>query len=306
MLHQEDVIWAYRVLLGRNPETVDVIEEKIKSCHDMATLRASLMASGEFMGQSTEGGPREAMVLTPDDMRLWINLSDREVGWKVAAGTYEPEVASLIRHLVKPGQIVIDIGANLGYFTVMMSKLVGNNGQVYSVEALRTLWALLARNIAESATSSVRQLRMAAWDHSEGLNMVHAPATINYGGAYTQPFGTVAPVNHRSEEVVGHPLDQIIDKRPVRFIKADIEGAEFKAFKGMTDILTRDRPHVVTEVHETQLRKVSQCSVHDLLGLFRDLGYHPKLMARGHDGAVKLLDLPENAALSYGNVYMQP
>jgi FkbM family methyltransferase len=174
-------------------------------------------------------------------------------------GTYEPELQTAIQDLVKPGMVVYDVGANIGYITLMMAKAIGRTGQVYAFEALPANVKRLIDNMAldnhqEQITvlncaviDSPRQVRfwigpsddMGKVEGSAGRDEISYPASILVEGISLDWF----------VYELGNPNPQLI--------KIDIEGGEVLAMRGMKRLLNEAHPIILVELHGPQARQVS-------------------------------------------------
>lgn len=150
---------------------------------------------------------------------------------------YEPTEQALFQRVVKQGDTVIDIGANIGYFTVHFSRLVGDAGQVHAFEPDTENAELLTKNIEENSCTNVQ---------------ANAIALSNTSGVAELYLSEDECVDHRLYptgdgrahiEVQTTTLDEYCKNisAPINFIKMDIQGAESLAFSGMTKVL-RDNP----------------------------------------------------------------
>ena len=84
-------------------------------------------------------------------------------------GTWEPHLTNWIQRRLRPGHIFIDVGANIGYFTLLASRLVGETGKVVAIEASLPTFEALNRNIERNRAYNVRTVNRAAWDKKERL-----------------------------------------------------------------------------------------------------------------------------------------
>jgi len=159
---------------------------------------------------------------------------------------YEPMVAQALCRLIQPGWVCVDVGAHLGYFTLLLAHLVGEEGHIFAFEAHPENFRWLQENIAlNGLTARVTVENLAVSDGSQTFVYLNAPAY------YTTEWSIVraSPV-HRSLEVQAIALDQYFAKGlHVNFIKMDIEGAEYLALQGMRRLLQRDRPICLIELH---------------------------------------------------------
>ncbi len=244
-LTREHVIWGYRLFLDREPETEFVIDEKLASHTDTKQLRTNFMLSPEFGENDPEliQFNEQNIVIKELDgkLRLFVDTSDLAIGWLIIRGIYEPDELAFVRRTIGPGQTVLDIGANIGLFTVTMASLTGPTGKVYAFEPLDAQASLLARSVAENEFADRVVLERAAVSDKAGSGqLINAPKTTNAGGAYLK--SGAAPAGHEVSEVKLITLDTYPLRRPVHFIKIDVEGAEPLAFRGARELLKEDRP----------------------------------------------------------------
>jgi FkbM family methyltransferase len=275
-LTRDHVIWGYRLFLDREPENESVIEEKIETTRGTRQLRANFMLSPEFGEKNpdlTLFNDRNIVIKEIDEhLRLFVDTSDIVIGWGIIRGKYEHEELDFVRRTVRPGQTVLDIGANIGLFTITMAALAGPTGKVYAFEPLPELAALLERSVAENNFTDRIVLERAAVSDKPGRgHLISASKTTNAGGAYLNE-GTV-PFGHEASEVKLITLDSYPVRRPVHFIKIDVEGAELLAFRGAKELLKEDRPVIMSELHPAQLAKVSGCTAAEFVAELEGYGY---------------------------------
>lgn len=132
-------------------------------------------------------------------------------------GDYEPHTRELIDKVVKPGDTCLDIGASIGYFTLYLSRLVGEAGQIYSFEPT-TQRDYIRKNIECNDYQNISLLPWALWSETKTIN-------IN-GNAQDR------------DNVEAITLDSL-DLPPIDFIKMDIDGSEPEALKGMIQTIER-------------------------------------------------------------------
>ncbi|MBC5809637.1 MAG: FkbM family methyltransferase [Candidatus Eremiobacteraeota bacterium] len=205
--------------------------------------------------------------------RLWVSLDDLAIARPVLVDAYELAEARFIEHTVREGDLAVDVGANLGFHALHMAKLVGPAGRVLAFEPLGYLGDALSASVAENGFSErVEVRREALSDCAEEAVLRHAPRTANFGGAHLARSAT-PEIFQTDERVPCVPLDDVLGERRCAFIKMDVEGAESRVVNGARRTLERDRPAILSELHETQLRAVSGCGANDLIAQLRELGY---------------------------------
>jgi FkbM family methyltransferase len=164
---------------------------------------------------------------------------------------YGPGLENIFKTILKSGDCCLDIGANIGFYSIFSSKIVGSRGQVHSFEASPKIAKFLEDNIELNKLSNV---------HIHNIALSDAPGEISFFESSGDHLGisSMRDVgNHRSHEIKvrADTLDSIIDEIPqVKLIKIDIEGAEMLALKGMTGLLERDKPFLILEVTDEYLK----------------------------------------------------
>jgi FkbM family methyltransferase len=174
-------------------------------------------------------------------------------------GLYEYGTSLVVRHLLRPGDNFVDVGANLGYYTVIAGLAVGNRGSVTSFEPLTSIRTRLIRNISLNGLSNVA-VRPEVVGSQTGPVAFYEPVDVtNLGlGSMVKPSG-----DYRAYQLACVRLDDALGAVP-RLVKIDVEGAEPEVFEGARELLRReDAPVVVFESH----------NLDRAAGLLRDAGY---------------------------------
>src|SRR3982750_3808345 len=113
-LEDDHVVWAYRLLLDRDPESDAVIREKRSAWRTVRELRLDLLSSeevrlhNEAFARAIE--PQIVIKEIHDGLRLFIDLSDVAIGTKILRGRYEQSELGFVRKTIGPGQTVVDVG----------------------------------------------------------------------------------------------------------------------------------------------------------------------------------------------------
>ena len=219
-------------------------------------------------------------------VRLLIDLSDHVIGLNILRGHYEPDEIRFVRGRLQPGDSAIDVGGHIGFFTMHMAAAVGPEGRVYAFEPLDSNASLLERSIAENGFDDRVRFQRAAVGAAPGTATLTFPAeTLNSGGAYLLQDGTAALTGNQKKAVRLVALDALELRRPVRFIKMDVEGAEPQVLRGAARILTEDKPVILSELHPTQLARASGMTAGEFLAQIAALGYRAHHIDHGNVGA---------------------
>jgi FkbM family methyltransferase len=276
-LSRDHVVWAYRLLLDRDPESEQAIEPKLRAWGTTRELRTDIMSSEEYRVKNPDvahAGGSTVVIKPVGDVRLWVDLSDHVIGIPILRDAYETDAVRLATSLVRLGDVALDVGAHIGFFAVQLAHAVGPGGMVYAFEPLGRNAELLERSVRENRFEPRLQVvRAAVSDRTGEATLRFARETLNTGGAFLADGPTPGDEGLSAERVPTIRLDDAQLKRPVRLIKMDVEGAEPRVIRGARELLQADRPYLISEMHPEQLRRVSQTSPAALLDDLRAIGY---------------------------------
>jgi FkbM family methyltransferase len=164
-------------------------------------------------------------------------------------GVWEEPVTQILRKEIYPGMTALDIGAHIGYFTLILAKRVGKDGRVFSFEPNPEVQGYLRENVLHNGHSHVTICPMALF-HEEGFGVMEERDFSNAWLARRCTDSTDAvpvAVYDRAAESLGiHRVD---------FVKMDVEGAELNILLGMRELLERDRPSLIIEIHPRGLER---------------------------------------------------
>lgn len=170
---------------------------------------------------------------------FYVNTDDRGISsWIILGGTWENFVDNVLCKLARPGDVFLDVGANMGYYTVKIGQLVGPAGRVYSFEPNPQLFPFLRENITINGMDPwVTAFPLAAGAEAgwSTLTFTHR----NMGGGWMAPPGAQNVGQEGQVVAITRVDDAIVDPRPVDLIKMDVEGFEPQALAGMTALLER-------------------------------------------------------------------
>lgn len=193
-------------------------------------------------------------------------------------GTYEPGVVKGLEELIRPGWTALDVGANIGYLTLLMANRVGPQGKVIAFEPLAENFRILQENIKLNGHANVVAENLALLGRAERIELRSAtPGAITWVASVR--IDQNSAVESQSVEAV--TLDEYVQKKgiaKVDFLKIDVEGAEASVLEGATNVLNRDQPTLLIEMHE--------------LGRFKE--QHPAILKlREHNYKLKSLGMRE-------------
>jgi FkbM family methyltransferase len=235
--------WSARILpaslkrrLYRSPALARILRGTLNRSAPPGTSEVSV-AAGELQGA-----------------RLVLNLQEEKDYW---LGTYETELQAAVRDFVRPGMIAYDVGANIGYISLMLARQVGLAGCVFAFEALPSNLERLRLNLSlNSGFGRVEAVQAAVVEKSHPVQFLVGPS-----GGMGKAQGSAGRREYsysESVQVDGVSLDDFAFTKgnPVpQVVKMDIEGGEVLALPGMQRVLEEGRPLVFLELHGPESAK---------------------------------------------------
>ena len=214
--------------------------------------------------------------IVADLARYRLNLEFSNVSSRLMYyGTYEKEERDVILSHVRDGMVALDVGANLGYFTLLMASLVGPQGRVLAFEPNPRMHRLLSENVVLNPELNDGRLKLiqAAVSDKAGRMQFFCPVAGHEGvgglkDTRRAPLDSVVDV-----EVV--TLDQLARQENLTrldFIKLDIEGGELGFFKGASKVLGTLRPFILYEATDKNSAHYGY-KAEELHTYLRGLGY---------------------------------
>ncbi len=276
-----DIVACFRLILGRDPSPEEWVGHMALSGQPLNRVVANYLNSAEFGRRDLIASPAEGEVrkLTLADYQIYAPVADEAVGRHVAHGTYEPDVASVLRRWLRPGMAMLDLGANIGVFALLGASLVGPDGFVLAMEPNPANARLLEASRRANGYGQVAVCQAAA-GREVGVLALHS---FDTNGTVTEA-GEQALLAART--VAALPVDALVADRRVDVIKIDVEGAEHHALLGAAGLLRRCRPAIVSEFSPGQLRAVSGIDGPGYLRFLQGFGY--RLGVIGDGGAYSL------------------
>ncbi|HXY26810.1 MAG TPA: FkbM family methyltransferase [Acidimicrobiales bacterium] len=218
----------------------------------------------------------DAVRCTVGGIELYCDAADGAVTPGLRSGEYERHLTAAFERHCRPGMTVVDVGANLGYYSLLAARLVGPSGRVIALEPNSENCRLLLSSLRLHDVDNVEVIPVAA---DVGTGWAYYSTHVGSNGGLIDGRDLLA---HPGVVVPTFALDDVVSG-PVGFLKMDVEGAEGRVVRGAQRLITRDRPIVSTELKEEMLRRVSDTSVVEYLSWFGDLGYRPSLLDKGSE-----------------------
>ena len=177
--------------------------------------------------------------------RMWIDLKCQKYYW---LGTYEPAVSDTLGKVIQPGWVCYDVGAHIGYFSLMMAQLTGVKGKVFAFEPDPDNFRHLNEHIQLNDMNAIIEPAPMAVSSESGKAVFQKGKDSSTGKLSSSSFGEGIEVDITSLDdfvyQMGHPEPD--------FIKIDVEGFEGKVLSGAGKVLSQARPVVLCEIHNTE------------------------------------------------------
>lgn len=181
---------------------------------------------------------------------LLINVGSSAAAYVL--GNFKPDVQEFLASTVKPGQVIYDVGANVGFFTLLAARLTGPGGKVISFEPLPENLLHLRRNVERNQFRNVTIQPLALGAASEE-RVFHVSERPTWGKL--EKAGSARPDKYLADiKVAVARLDDLLSKGeipPPDFVKIDVEGAEVEVLEGARETLARFGPILIVELHGT-------------------------------------------------------
>jgi FkbM family methyltransferase len=195
-----------------------------------------------------------------------------------STGDWEINEALLFRAHIRLGSTVIDIGAHIGYYTLLSARAVGSHGRVIAVEPDPDNAALLRENIRRNRLSNVTVVEAVAWRETTRLQLRRDPVNTGDNRVVLGVDGYDVPAV---------ALDEQLADLPISLVKIDAQGTDHIAVEGMRQTLTRCRPVVFTEFWPQGIREFGDDPATVIDG-YRQLGYRITMIGFDTDFATWL------------------
>ncbi len=203
--------------------------------------------------------------------KMYLDLRDRFVCRELyMTGVHEPGVTAVLKQVIEPRMVVVDIGAHMGYFTLLAAHLVGPGGKVFAFEPDSLNFNLLRRNVEVNSYTNVACVNKAVLDSPAQVKLFLDSQNL---GAHSLFVSN----RHSAMEIVDAvPLESALGEyaKHVDVIKMDIEGSEFRALQGMRGLLRSCNDlKLIIEFFPSALRAAGADPM-QMLELLKDCGYH--------------------------------
>jgi len=218
------------------------------------------------------------------DTKPYHWLRSLAMGWDIRTGAWSEPELDLIRHVVRPGDSVIDIGANYGLYTYHLSRAVGPRGKVFAFEPIpltckglrSTIGALRLRNVEVHEKGCQDKAGTVAFAVPLQENGAMISGTVHLAERVNDRPGRERHARFEKTREINCDCIVIDDFLPpldnISFIKCDTEGADYFALRGAHRLIERNLPVVVAEINPWFLEGFG-IKLGDFVGMFGEMGY---------------------------------
>lgn len=242
--------------------------------------------------QARDLGVSEPSAVTlADGLLLYAHDGDAAVVEPILEDRYELNELDFVRATVRPGDVVVDLGAHIGAYTLRLARLAGSAGHVVAVEACAAHVACLRRSVTANRVAQWTDVVHAAASNRAGTVWLRHPA---HSGSPAHGWIEAEP-SEEGEPVRAVRIDDLVPR--AHFIKADVEGAEGLALRGAQQVLERSRPTLLVELHPHLLPLVSGETAASLIAWLCGFGYECRLLGAGRP-TVEISDTPSHGVTS--------
>jgi len=204
-----------------------------------------------WMGEMASRFAPEADCHPVPGARVSVSLNDR-IGRLMWTGCYEPELVALLRQVLDPGTTFVDVGAHIGYFSIVAAALVGESGAVHSFEPDPDCFSRLVLN--SRAYPWVTTYNSAVADRNGEISFYRSPKQSESGwGAIFNEDGKRAELSVRVCTLDNWMSEEGIEK--ISVLKMDVEGSEYRVLEGAQALIARTRPMMWVEANAVCLSR---------------------------------------------------
>ena len=267
---EQDIYYCYRLFLNRRPDPAGYQTYKNLIKHHGVTvdyLTDSFLYCDEL--QEVQDKRSQPVLVELPDFQLYVRLNDRFIGAAIAKQkTYEPQVTQIVRDLLQPGATFLDIGANIGYFSMLAAACLQNTGRVIAFEPVEQNRELFNLSVQANNFQNIEL-------HPHAVSDSEQTFALDIGGRNSNSrIISVEQGSGGNPQVTAVPLDTFLrDLTALDLIKIDIEGAEPLALKGMRALVAKHRPIIISEFSPDLITQTSQVEPVSYLDQLVELGY---------------------------------
>ena len=243
--------------------------------------------------------PRGIVLHETHGSRMYLDLDDRGVGLAILMGVFEPFETELFARCIRDSMTVVDVGANVGYYSLLAARRVGNGGRVFAIEANPAVYSMLLQNIAVNDYHEIIPVNRC-------VSNLSGEARFRIDRAVAGESGMLPRYEAERQDTITvdtGTLDDLLPDGAADVLKIDIEGAEGLALMGASRLLRNCRPQIFMEFVPALLTKMGTPPA-DVLGTIKQYGYSTYLINEKSRTLQTIAD--EDEIPSGGNLFCTP
>lgn len=234
-----------------------------------------------------------------------IDLKSATQRYMYYFGDFEPEVRKAISAILRPGDTMVDIGANFGFHTLSAARNVTSTGKIIAFEPLPRAFAQLQQNLALNELHQVVAENLALGDSEiDTVIYTFSNQPDTHASMYVS-VGDVSEYFNCKITTLDKYTKENCSTECIRLIKLDVEGHELKVLKGANGILQSMRPHVIVEFNPLTLRSAGT-SQQELMSYLWSCNYRLEILSAKHEKTVELWHADQLATQRTVNVHAIP
>ena len=215
--------------------------------------------------------------------RMIVDLNDPGISRTlIHFGTREKDHIYILNKELSSGSVIIDLGANIGYYALMEANIVGNDGYIYALEPSPSNVDLLRKNVSLNNYNAIVEVFQMGGSNKTGKENFYTSEMSNLGTFSPTRYYGKSSMTKSSPTIFVKTInipDFIVDKKTIDFIRMDIEGYEVEVFEGMMPLLKNKSfsPKILFETHRPKYDDNHHSMRKVLIQMF-EYGYYPKII----------------------------
>jgi FkbM family methyltransferase len=259
----KEICTVYNRLLGRQPDSDELLHWKI-SASKIDDVTSALLQSYEYEQKRVN---QQRVLVDIQKFKIYAMMSDADVGRTIIQSqSHEPHVEHILKEILHTGDVFLDLGANIGYFSLLAASIVQGSGKVIAFEPNTQNLQLLYASIFENQFSNITVYPFAAADKAQILKLT----SFGSNGFIGAPQSSQVNAQFLQSVIVD---DLLQNEKKINVIKIDIEGYEPLALRGMGKTIERHKPIIVTEFSPWHIKHRTEIAPQDYLRQLCQYGY---------------------------------
>lgn len=265
---EKEIRAVYNRLLGRQPDIDELLHWTISTVN-IDVVTNALLQSCEYEQKRVN---QQRVLVDIQNFRIYAMMGDSDVGQPIIQSQkYEPHVEHIIKATLHSGDVFLDLGANIGYFSLLAASIVQETGKVISFEPNIQNLQLLYASIFENQFRNITVYPFAASNNVQILRLT----SFGSNGFLEEPHSSQSNSQFLQSIIVD---DLLQDESRIKLIKMDIEGYEPLALSGMEKIIKKHKPIIITEFSPWHILHRTKIEPKDYLEQLVNYGYDLRII----------------------------